>query len=68
MMDEKKIVIVVLIVLFMGWKIFYHPMFPDLPNGCLTPFSENSSYAVFKNGPCEGRFHFSSEVARARRE
>jgi hypothetical protein len=50
-----KVIFIVVLIAFLGWKVFYHPKFPELPLGTLAPYSKNSSFAVFKNGPCEGR-------------
>lgn len=50
-MKLSHIIIVSMIVLWVGWKAFYHPKFPDEASGSLTLFSQSR----LTETPCAGR-------------
>jgi thiol-disulfide isomerase/thioredoxin len=44
-------ILILVVVLFVGWKLFYHPKFPAKADGTLTAFLQKS----VDDDPCAGR-------------
>jgi hypothetical protein len=57
-MKIRDLIIVIVVLGFVGWKIFYHPAFPSIANDYLATYLVyGESNAPYIQDPCENRDH-----------